>query len=196
VPRPPLSDTTPEELAADGLDPTLFLAAGFFGNPTPAQPTITPARTATPVPTAAATPVPDGSKTCAPGAADAAAVAAARARIDQDCPCDGYDGSKGRKHGDYLRCATQTVKALVRDGSLKKACKKATRGCAARSTCGSPGAVACELTTARGRGTCVIKAAPDRCVAPRGGDAQVAAAVSCCDAGARSRDALRPPGFD
>jgi hypothetical protein len=190
VPPAPLGDTTPEELAAEGIDPTLFVEAGFFDDPTPPTPTSTPARTATPAPSATATPVPGatatpasgGSKKCDAGGADAAAIAAARARIDVDCPCDDYDGSKGRKHGDYVRCATATVKALVRDSQLKKSCKKATRKCSAGSTCGSPGFVACRLTSARDQATCAIKASPARCVAPRGGGAEVVgAATSCCD---------------
>ena len=204
IPPAPLGDTTPEELAADGIDPTLFVEAGFFNDPTPPTPASTPARTATPVPTATATPAPGATATPAPTAskkcdaagADAAAIAAARARIDLDCACDDYDGSKGKKHGDYVRCATQTVKALVRDGVLNKSCKKATRRCAATSTCGSPGSVACELTTAHQQATCAIKAAPARCVAPRGGDARVDAAASCCDVGAAREGGTRPSSFE
>jgi hypothetical protein len=83
-----------------------------------------------------------------------------------------------------VSCATATVKALVRDGQLKKSCTKATRRCTTSSTCGSPGFVTCQRSTARGQATCSIKAAPDRCVAPRGGDAEVVSAVTnCCDVG-------------
>ena len=189
LPSAPLGDTTPEELAADGIDPTLFIEAGFFADPTPPQPTgaPTPVPTATgptPIPTASASPVPAGSKKCDPTGADAAAITAARARIDRECPCNDYDGSQGKKHGDYVHCATDTVKALVRDALLKKSCKRFTQKCAASSTCGSPGFVTCQLTTARLHTTCAIKAAPDRCVAPRGGNAEVTATTSCCDIGA------------
>jgi hypothetical protein len=47
VPSAPLGDTTPEELLADGIDPTLFIAAGFFNAPIPPGPTATPVGSAT-----------------------------------------------------------------------------------------------------------------------------------------------------
>jgi hypothetical protein len=51
-----------------------------------------------------------------------------------------------------------------------------------RSTCGKPGAVTCCKATAKGKQSCSIKAAADKCTPPKGGSASVGASATCHDA--------------
>src|SRR4029077_20082351 len=69
---------------------------------------------------------------------DPAAVAAARGAIDAQCDC-----AAATNHGQYVRCAIGVAHAQVRDHRLPWRCKRAVMQCAARSTCGTPGFVAC-----------------------------------------------------
>jgi hypothetical protein len=58
---------------------------------------------------------------------------AAEAAIAAACPCDSAEN-----HGDYVSCVADAVEGLV-----SEECRGAVVRCAARSTCGKEGAVAC-----------------------------------------------------
>lgn len=114
---------------------------------------------------------------CGDVAGDAAAVAAARAQVASDCNCAGAP-----KHGEYVRCAAAVATLRAAQGILPPQCKGAGRQCAARSTCGRPGAVTCCRTGPTGVTKCSIKSSAASCTAPNGGAACVGPFPSCCDA--------------
>jgi hypothetical protein len=62
------------------------------------------------------------------------------------CNCDGSSN-----HGRYVSCVAHKVKTLV-DSGLPRNCKGKLVRCAARSTCGKPGFVTCQIPI----DTCVI----------------------------------------
>jgi hypothetical protein len=171
-PPPIMGALTPDDLAAMDVDPQPFIDLGFFPP------------TASPVPTAVSTPTrpPTASAKCNPSGADATAIADARGRAQLACPCAGFDGAQGRKHGDYVRCVARTLKASVAQGLLKKSCAGRVKNCAAVSTCGKPAAVACYRTNARGKTTCAIKSKAASCQPPKGGTTCVGSEPSCCEA--------------
>src|SRR5262245_51582547 len=116
---------------------------------------------------------------------DNAAVAAARAAADTECGgC-----ASASNHGRYVSCVAHAAKDLVDSGDLPKECKGEVTSCAARSTCGKPGAVTCCRVDKRGKVKCSTKRSADQCKPPKGGQACVGAASSCCDScGAGSPD--------
>ncbi len=76
----------------------------------------------------AAGPAGAGKKTCLTGtspdvAVDAAQIRAVRVLIDGACVCSAFDGSKGAKHGDYVKCAGAVAKSAVDAGQLRSQCK-------------------------------------------------------------------------
>ena len=72
--------------------------------------------------------------------ATAAAVAA-------ECPCQ-----DATNHGRYVSCVAHVVRRLSAEGTIPITCKGKVTRCAARSTCGKPGFVTCQIPT----DTCVI----------------------------------------
>jgi hypothetical protein len=74
---------------------------------------------------------------------------AVQGTIEQRCPC-----SAAASHGAQVRCVAGVVKELAAAGAIPARCKGTVRRCASRSTCGRPGAVACDV--ARLVGTCAI----------------------------------------
>ena len=113
---------------------------------------------------------------CGDDPGDAAGIVATRARIDEQCNCE-----TAPRHGVYVRCASDVVRAAVDDGTLAKACRSSVLGCARKSICGRPGKVTCCRTTRTGKQRCSIRSA-DRCIAPSGGSACTGSVASCCDA--------------
>jgi hypothetical protein len=108
---------------------------------------------------------------------DAQQVADARQQVADDCEC-----ATAETHGAYVSCAAGVVNARVLAGSLRPQCKGSVRRCAARSTCGKPGFVACCRTRADGVTKCSTKRDGLHCVPPEGGSACVGTQSSCCDA--------------
>jgi len=104
-----------------------------------------------------------------PTCTDAAAVALARSEIERQCSCE-----RAANHHLYVRCAAGVVRKRVAGGLLPRACATAVHQCAARSTCGRSGAVACCLGT-----RCKPMKSAARCTA-KGGHAGTS--PSCCDA--------------
>ena len=91
------------------------------------------------------------------GACDPAAVADAQVAIAAACPCAGLDDGQGgttpwRNHGQYVRCVAHATRAQARSAGVKRPCVRGTVACAARSSCGKDGAVACVVPST---GTCV-----------------------------------------
>lgn len=75
-----------------------------------------------------------------------AARCAVQAEINQHCSCE-----QASNHGRYVSCVAHVVKRLSRDGTVPTQCKGKIKRCAARSTCGKAGFVACTITEL---GTC------------------------------------------
>jgi hypothetical protein len=126
---------------------------------------------------------------CGDDPADAAAVAATRAQIAAECPCDGFPN-----HGQYVKCARGVVNANATAGTLPKSCKGSVVSCAARSTCGKPGFVTCCRTDKKGTTKCSTKKDASKCTAPKDGSACVGTQSSCCDACTTSGCAASPSG--
>ena len=72
------------------------------------------------------------------------------------CPCSS-DGSTN--HGQYVSCVAHVVNQLAKDKTIPNNCKGKIRRCSARSTCGKPGFVTCQVpqlgTCDTTTGTCV-----------------------------------------
>jgi len=70
---------------------------------------------------------------------EAARCAVQQAIADQ-CPCD-----TATNHGRYVSCVAHVRNQLAKDGTIPKNCKGAVQRCAARSICGKPGFVTCQI---------------------------------------------------
>ena len=107
------------------------------------------------------------SQTCLTGndpavAGDAANINAVRALVNSACVCASFDGSKGKTHGAYVKCAADIINAQVDvPGALRPQCKGTVTKIYAQSTCGSNPAlhkVACiKKGTQSGKVSCAIK---------------------------------------
>src|SRR5689334_14745849 len=111
--------------------------------------------------------------TWASSCAPSPVVDSARAQVAGACDC-----ATAVNHGTYLRC----VRDVLRTIGLPGDCYGDVMKCAARSTCGKPGFVACCRTTATGRTACSIRPSADKCRPPQGGSACASDFESCCDA--------------
>ena len=109
---------------------------------------------------------------CGDDPGDAQAVADARAQVDADCDCAGAPS-----HRDYVRCALGVARTRADAGQLRSQCRSAVKRCAAKSTCGKPGAVTCCIER-NGSFRCLIRHDATSC-AGRGGTTGTAG--SCCD---------------
>jgi hypothetical protein len=81
--------------------------------------------------------------TAAPVAAQVeceAARCAVQQAIGDACSCD-----SSTNHGQYVSCVAHEVKRLERAGQIPTNCKGKVKRCAARSTCGKPGFVTCQI---------------------------------------------------
>jgi hypothetical protein len=74
---------------------------------------------------------------------------AAQAAIAQECPCEGASN-----HGQYVSCVAHVVRRLAASGEVAVNCKGKVTRCGARSTCGKPGFVTCQIPVSE----CVIAA--------------------------------------
>ena len=116
---------------------------------------------------------------CGDDPGDAQEVADARAQVAGDCDC------RGTTHATYVRCAAHIANDRVAVEQLRPQCRKALKRCAARSTCGRPGAITCCRTDARGRTRCTIKRDQSACHSSPGG-AACTGPLPCCPACAES----------
>lgn len=105
---------------------------------------------------------------------DAAQSDAARAAVAAECPCE-----TAASHGAHVSCVSRVLNGRVAGGTLRPACRSAIRRCAARSTCGRPGAATCCRTAGDGRTRCSVKRSAGQC---SGRETCVGVFASCCDA--------------
>src|SRR5438094_29080 len=79
-----------------------------------------------------------------PGSRGPAACDAARctvqSAVDASCPCD-----TAANHGSYLKCVVRVLGPLAAQAVVPHSCVGRIMRCAARSTCGRPGAVTCQM---------------------------------------------------
>ncbi|MGH7893704.1 MAG: hypothetical protein ACREQL_03500 [Candidatus Binatia bacterium] len=85
-----------------------------------------------------------------------AASSGIMAFVDATCPCAGADDGNGgtvpwKNHGQYVRCITHAVRDAARTAGVRRRCARGLVPCAARSSCGKNGAVACVVAAT---GTC------------------------------------------
>jgi hypothetical protein len=76
--------------------------------------------------------------TCLTGtdpAGDAAQISAVRAVIDAACACSGFDGSKGKTHVNYVKCAKDIITAQT-PTNLRPQCTGTVKKFYSNSTCG------------------------------------------------------------
>lgn len=95
-------------------------------------------------------------------AADAGQIATLEGQIAVACPCASFDGTKGKKRGDYASCAVAVIKAAVKQGNLRTQCKGRMVQAHRFSTCGMPaseGALPCLWVKPGGKIKCVISTA-------------------------------------
>jgi hypothetical protein len=133
-----------------------------------------------------------GALTCLTGtdstvAEDAGEIAAVQSAVDAACACASFDGTKGKKHGNYIACALDVIEAAIDAGQLRTQCKGTVKKFAAASTCGHPAAAAkavcIQETLSSGAVKCAIKPAGS-CVGKPGKYERVACAehFRCLDA--------------
>lgn len=113
---------------------------------------------------------------CGDQPGDAGAVAMARALAATRCDC-----ATAPSHGQHVRCVGAVAREALRARTLPERCVAQVVRCAARSTCGRPGAVTCCRTDAAGATRCRVKRSAAGCWPPRGGSACVGTEASCCD---------------
>ena len=83
-----------------------------------------------------------GGKTCLTGkdaevANDSVQIRALRKMVHDTCDCSSYDGaSKGKKHADYVKCASQVISTQLTLGNLRQQCQTTVVRSFAQSTCG------------------------------------------------------------
>jgi hypothetical protein len=107
---------------------------------------------------------------CDPAAEpDRADIANARDAVLANCDCAGAES-----HGAYVRCAVDQIAAVL----VNRQCRRKAKECAAKSTCGRPGAVTC-CKEKHGRTKCKVAHSAAACEA-KGGTA--GSCSSCCDA--------------
>jgi hypothetical protein len=70
-------------------------------------------------------------------AADASQIRAARILVDTACNCSTFDGSRGRKRGNYRRCAASVIRAQIDAGTLRSRCYSTVKKYYAKATCGT-----------------------------------------------------------
>src|SRR5512143_2045383 len=87
-----------------------------------------------------------------------AARCAVQAALDTQCPC-----SAATNHGRHVSCVAHVVNQLSKSGTIPTNCKGKITRCAARSVCGKPGFVTCQVpqlgTCDTTTGTCVENSA-------------------------------------
>jgi len=78
-----------------------------------------------------------------------AARCAVQAALDQHCPClgvpTGTAAGKKPNHGRYVSCVVHQVNDLAKAGTIPNNCRGKIKRCAARSICGKPDFVTCQI---------------------------------------------------
>lgn len=104
--------------------------------------------------------------TCLTGTApdvvnDPSLIRAVRALIEASCPCRNFDGSKGRAHTDYTKCAANIIATQIEAAALRSQCMVTVRSYYSKSTCGTNpnrhSAPCIQTNVKSGKITCAIK---------------------------------------
>jgi hypothetical protein len=148
-------------------------------------------------------------KTCLTGtdasvAVDPAQIAAVRESVDATCSCSSFDGSKGHKHADYVKCAKGVIADAVTASNLRKQCKGTVTTYYSLSTCGTvttPPVAPCITTNAKGIAKCAIKpttkckgtACPDFTTCIDAADTNGDGLIGAGDSGACATSPTQPP---
>jgi pimeloyl-ACP methyl ester carboxylesterase len=93
---------------------------------------------------------------------DAKAIAGVRGAIARACPCDTFDGTAGKTHGKFVRCAQGVIEEAI-DGppllgtfTLRRECRTEVRRIYARAACGyaasAPRVMCCESRDGKAKG--------------------------------------------
>lgn len=93
-------------------------------------------------------------------ATDPTQIAAVRVSIDSSCLCNSFDGSKGHKHADYVKCAKGVIGAAAKATQLRTQCKATVTKYYSVSTCGllaDPPSAPCITKSTKGVVKCAIK---------------------------------------
>jgi hypothetical protein len=155
---------------------------------------------------AAASGVAPASTTCLTGTDpevgnDAREIGRVRALIYAACPCGNFDGSPGKTHEDYVRCARDVIDAQVDKGDLRRQCRATVRRYHVKSTCGrdpQDGLVPCvQRIVTNGRVTCAIRRQTACDSSPNASRVACANVSHCIDAADGNYDLLiEAPGDD
>lgn len=93
-------------------------------------------------------------------AEDTTDLAAVRAQIETECPCDTFTPTgKKNAHPAYVKCAKEVVKAALEAGQLRKQCQQTALYPANRSICGYPllpARAPCVYTSPKGAVSCKV----------------------------------------
>lgn len=139
-----------------------------------------------------------GKTTCLTGknpevANDGPQLQSTLAAIDSTCPCATFDGSaKGKKHGDYIKCAKGVITSRVNALQLRKQCKGVAIKDETKSTCGFAAGtkqVCDQKTLKNGKVACSIKAA-GKCLTTTKIASEVCGLPRCIDASDTNGDSL------
>jgi len=106
-----------------------------------------------------------GKLTCLTGtdpsvAGDLSQIQAVRASINGACLCANFDGSPGKTHSNYVKCANGVITTSVAASKLRKQCTGTVTKYYSVSTCGFPASQdkePCLKKSAAGKVTCAVK---------------------------------------
>jgi acetyl esterase/lipase len=70
-------------------------------------------------------------------AGDLAQITAVRALVNATCPCANFDGTPGKGHLAYNRCAAYVVNSEIALGHLRRQCGATVKGYGSKSICGT-----------------------------------------------------------
>ena len=123
-------------------------------------------------------------------AGDFVQISGLRESISGTCPCSSYDGSRGKTHGAYVRCANTIIRADA--AKLRPPCVRTVKRYYAQSTCGRNPALHAQPCIKKrsdsGAVSCTVKATTksdgvtpnDQCVGSSTVSAISCAAVTNC----------------
>ncbi|HEY8516258.1 MAG TPA: hypothetical protein VIS07_12150 [Candidatus Binatia bacterium] len=115
---------------------------------------------------------PDARAQCREGEtalADERALAAVRAAIDEECPCDSYDGTPGRTRADYETCARAQIELARERGELSEGCAATARDVVRGSVCGTNDVACASVPRGTGAGISCRITSPASCRTTGGG---------------------------
>jgi len=140
-----------------------------------------------------------GALTCLTGtdssvAGDLSQIQAVRASINSACVCASFDGSPGKTHSSYVKCANGVISTSVAASKLRKQCTGTVTKYYSVSTCGFPASQNKEpclkKTLSNGKITCAIKPAATCVGSAKFNQVLCAGFTTCIDAADTDHDGL------